>query len=86
MTNTRGVIVRVNLIKPLTAEVRLLIQYADVRTGKVDELITTTRYRQTEEITYIDETVPFKQFTVAVALVSGSVIGPLNEFPLSYGK
>lgn len=75
-----------NLVEPLAAKVKLLIQYTDIHSGKKSKLTTTTQYSETNEITYFDETVPFEQFTVDVALVAGSVMSPLHHDPVEHGE
>ena len=70
----------------MTAVVQLFIQYTDMNSGRKWSMTTPTRYAQSEQITFIDETMRFQKFTVAVALVSGSEMGPLLEDPAIYGK
>ena len=87
VTATQGVILRVNLIRALAAAVRLRVVYTEVGTGRLpSRLTTTTKYSETNEIIYIDESVPFQLFRVEVALVAGPVMGPLYHDPVTHGK
>ena len=86
VTINREVILRVNLARAMFAEVQLFIRYIERGTGKMTSQTTPTRYAQSEEITYIDENVPFQQFTVDVALVSGAQKGPLIQGSQMHGR
>ena len=86
VTATQGVILRVNLIRALSAEVRLFVQYTEVGSGRQSRLTTTTQYSETIEIIYIDESVPFQQFTVDVALIAGQVMSPVYNDPVIHGR
>lgn len=86
VTATQGVILRVNLIRALSAGVRLFVRYTDVGSGRQSRLTTSTQYSETNEIIYIDESVPFQQFKVDVALVAGSVTGPEYHDPVIHGR
>ena len=88
ITTSRGVILRVKLLQALVAEVQLLIQYRDVRSGMKWNMTTPTRYALSEEIVFFNgqENVPFEIFTVAVALVAGPTTGPLLFDPKVHGR
>ena len=85
VTTSRGVILRVNLARPLATEVQLFIQYTNTRSGEKESQITPNRYADAKEITFIDETAPYEKFTVEVALVVGPLMGPLKSGSQTYG-
>ena len=86
VTTNRGVILRVNLVKPLAAEVQLFIEYTEVGSGRKKSLTTPNRYPQSDEIFYIDQSVPFESFTVGVALAEGAIKGPLHQDIEMHGR
>ena len=85
VTVDQGVILRVDLVKATAAEVRLFIQYTDTGSGETNEHTTSYYNTQPKVIAYFDESVPFQKFTVDVALMSGSLMGPLYHDPTKHG-
>ena len=86
ITLSKGVILRVFLVEPLTAEVQLFIRYTNTESGESINYTTPFSYVQSKEIVIFDENVPYQKFTVDVALKSGSLKGPLYQDHRVYGK
>ena len=87
VTVTQGVILRVNLVRALAAEVQLFVRYTDTESGETANQVTPFSYNtQSLQLAFFDESVPYQRFTVQVALTAGSLMGPLYQDPIVYGK
>ncbi len=86
ITVSQTAVFRVFLVRPIAAEVQLFIKYTDKATKENFEITTSTRFAQSQEITHFEDSVPFKKFTVEVALVHRSMTGPLMGDGIIYGE
>ena len=78
VTLSRGVILKVYLAEALAAEVQLFVRYTNTESGESRNL-TSVSYVQSKEIVFFDENIPYDKFTVEVALMSDSLMGPLYQ-------
>lgn len=86
ITVSQTVVFRVSLVRPIAAEVQLLIKYTDSESQATVHITTTTHYTQSKDITHFEDSMPFQRFTVDVALVYRSMTGPLMGDRITYGE
>ena len=79
------VVYTVELYKQIPAEVQFYLQYTEGQSGMITYNTTIlNRFSQATTIRF-EDTVNYRQFRIAVALVSGLTIGPLKGSEIIYG-
>ncbi len=80
------VVYTVELYKQIPAEVQFYLQYTNLegQSGITYNTTILNRFSQATTIRF-EDTVNYRQFQIAVALVSGLTIGPLKRSEIIYG-